>query len=69
MNNINDNYFEIFQVESGGDDLAVVGPLLALEAEESVAFELLDERMSVGFLVQLRFRCEDFSDQMRIRNC
>ena len=34
------NYFEIFHVESGGDNFAVVSPLLALEAEEAFAFEL-----------------------------
>ena len=39
-------------MKSWGDDLSMVSPFFALEAEEAVALELLDERVRLVLLVE-----------------
>lgn len=48
------------------DDLPMVSPFLASEADEALAFELPDQRMSFISFEVFGSRHEDLSDEVRI---
>lgn len=39
-------------MESGGDDFPMVSPFLSFEAEEAVAFKLLNKWVSLNLLIE-----------------
>jgi hypothetical protein len=39
-------------MEGGGDDFAMVSPFLSFEAEEAIAFKLLDKWVSFNLLIE-----------------
>lgn len=61
-------HFEIFHMESGGDDLSMVSPFFTFEAEETIAFELFNEWVCFIFLIQFGLGREHFTDEVGIRD-
>lgn len=61
-------HFEIFHMESGGDDLSMVSPFFTFEAEETIALELFNEWVCFIFLIQFGLGREHFTDEVGIRD-
>jgi len=55
-------------VKSGRDNPSMVSPLFSFEAEEAIAFQLLHQGWSFVFLVKFWLGCEDFPDEVWIRD-
>lgn len=59
-------YFEIFHMEGGRYDFPMVSPFFSFETEETIAFELFNERVSFVFLVEFRLGSKHFTNEIGI---